>query len=56
MQRRVDLELGGILPDGAMLEQAWSQRTVAVEQGMLRGIELGPRSGLVLATPAPPPS
>ncbi len=56
MQRRVDLELGGILRDGATLEQAWSQRTVAVEQGMLRGIELGPRSGLVLATPAPPPS
>jgi neopullulanase len=53
MQRRVALDLGGILPDGATLEQAWSHRVVVVEQGMLRGIELGPRSGLVLATPAP---
>lgn len=56
MPRRIDLELGGGLSDGVMLEQAWSHRTVVVEQGRLRGIELAPRSGLVLATPAPPPS
>jgi neopullulanase len=53
-QRRLDLALGGALPDGAILEQAWSHRTVRVEQGMVRGVELGPRSGVVLATPAPP--
>ncbi len=53
MPRRVDLEFAGVLPDGTRLEQAWSHRTIAVEQGMLRGIELAPRSGLVLATPAP---
>ena len=46
----------GILPDGAILEQAWSNRTAAVEQGKLRGIELGSRSGVVLATPAAPSS
>jgi neopullulanase len=52
MPRRFTLEMKDILPDGSVLEQAWSQRTIAVEQGALRGIELGPRSGLVLATPA----
>ena len=41
------------LPDGRILEEAWSNRSVRLEQGMLRGLELGPRSGLVLATPAP---
>ena len=54
--RRLDIELAGILPDGAVLEQAWSNRTVRLEQGTLRGIELGTRSGVVLATPAPPSS
>ena len=39
-----------------ILEQAWSNHTVPVEQGKLRGVELGPRSGLVLATPAAPSS
>jgi neopullulanase len=53
MPRRLDLELGDVLPEGAMLEQTWTHRMVQVEQGMLRGVELGPRSGLVLATPAP---
>jgi neopullulanase len=56
MPRRLDLELGDLLPDGAMLEQEWAHRMVKVERGMLRGVELGPRSGLVLATPAPPRS
>ncbi len=54
MPRRVDLDdRRESCPTAPMLEQAWSNRTVAVEQGMLRGIELGPRSGVVLATPAP---
>jgi cyclomaltodextrinase / maltogenic alpha-amylase / neopullulanase len=52
MQRRVDIALEGILPDGAVLGQSWSNRTISVEQGWLRGVELGPRSGVVLATPA----
>jgi cyclomaltodextrinase / maltogenic alpha-amylase / neopullulanase len=56
MPRQVDLPLDGILPDGATLERAWSHHTVKVEQGRLRGLELGPRSGLVLATPASHPS
>jgi cyclomaltodextrinase / maltogenic alpha-amylase / neopullulanase len=51
---RLDIAMGGKLPDGAILEQAWSNRTAAVEQGSLRGIELGSRSGVVLATPAAP--
>jgi cyclomaltodextrinase / maltogenic alpha-amylase / neopullulanase len=53
-QRRVDIELERILPDGAVLEQSWSNHTFSVEQGLLRGVELGPRSGVVLATPAAP--
>ncbi len=52
--RRLDIAMEGILPDGAVLEQNWSNRTAAVEQGKLRGIELGSRSGVVLATPAAP--
>jgi cyclomaltodextrinase / maltogenic alpha-amylase / neopullulanase len=56
MPRRLDVPLGDILPDGATLEQVWAQRTVRVEQGGLRGVELGPRSGLVLARTAPPSS
>jgi cyclomaltodextrinase / maltogenic alpha-amylase / neopullulanase len=52
MQRRVDIALEGILPDGAVLGQSWSNRTISVEQDLLRGVELGPRSGVVLATPA----
>ena len=49
--RRLDLSLSGGFPDGSILEEAWSHRSIRVEQGMLRGLELRPRSGLVLATP-----
>jgi neopullulanase len=49
--RRVDLPLQGMLPDGAILEAVWSDQSVRLEQGMLHGLELGPRSGQVLATP-----
>ncbi len=51
MTRRIDLETGNLLPDGAVLEQSWSRHSVRVEGAKVRGIELGPRSGLVLATP-----
>jgi neopullulanase len=56
MPRRLDLDLGGALPDGTTLGRVWESRTIEVEQGRLRGIELAPRSGLVLATPAPRPT
>lgn len=52
MPRRLALDLGGVTTDGTVLEQAGSHRTYPVEQGKLRGVELGPRSGLVLATPS----
>ncbi len=51
MPRRFDLETGNLLPDGAVLEQSWARHSVRVEGATVRGIELGPRSGLVLATP-----
>ncbi len=53
--RRIDLSLNAGLPDGLLLEEVWSHRSVRLEEGMLRGLELRPRSGLVLATPAPSP-
>ncbi len=53
--RRVDLALRDVLPDGSILEEVWSDRTVRVAGGLLRGVELKPRSGLVLARPAPSP-
>src|SRR5262245_32610535 len=49
--RRLDLSLGDYLPHGALLEEVWSNRSVRLERGMLRAVELAPRSGLVLATP-----
>ena len=48
--RRIDLTLNVGLSDGAFLEEAWSHRSVRLEQGMLRGLELeaprgaGPRA------------
>jgi neopullulanase len=52
MTRRLDLALDGAAPDGAVLEQAWTHQSYTVDQGKLRGAELGPRSGLVLMTPS----
>ena len=51
--RRIDLALQGHGNDGTIFEEAWSNRSVRPEQGLLRGLELRPRSGLILATPAP---
>ncbi|MGP0062156.1 MAG: alpha-amylase family glycosyl hydrolase, partial [Isosphaeraceae bacterium] len=50
--RRIDVSLQGSHPDGTILEEPWSNRSVRLEQGMLRGLELRPRSGLILASPA----
>jgi neopullulanase len=51
MPRRVSLDVAGIMAPGAVLEQVWSSHSVRVDEGMVRDLELGPRSGLVLATP-----
>jgi neopullulanase len=51
-QRRIDLSLQGCLPDGVILQEAWSDRWVRTDQGQLHSLELRPRAGLVLATPA----
>ncbi len=42
---RLDIAMAGILPDGAVLEQAWSNQTVPVEQGKLRGDRAGAAVG-----------
>ena len=49
--RRVDLPVSGLLADATGLDEAWSRDSLAVEGGMLRGVELAPRSGRVFATP-----
>ena len=54
--RRFDLSLAGRLPDGTILEEAWSGRSVRSDHGMLRGLELKPRSGLILATTCQQPA
>jgi neopullulanase len=50
--RRIDLALHDCLPDGTILEEVCSDRWVRPEGGLLRGLELRPRSGLVLASTA----
>jgi neopullulanase len=47
--RRVDLNVAGLLPDGAGLEDVWSHERVVIEAGSIRRLELAPRSGRVLA-------
>jgi neopullulanase len=49
--RAVDIPLNGHIPDGMILEDAWSRDPARVEGGMLRGVRLDPRSGRVFATP-----
>jgi cyclomaltodextrinase / maltogenic alpha-amylase / neopullulanase len=51
--RRVDVPLCGIVPDGSGLDEVWTHDAARAEGGSLRGIELGPRSGRVFATPLP---
>lgn len=47
--RRVDLPLSGLLPDGSGLEEVWDHASVVAEAGMIRGLEVAPRSGRVFA-------
>src|SRR5262249_20785528 len=49
--RRIDVQLGGLASDQTVLEEAWTHATVQIERGALRGVDVAPRSGRVLATP-----
>ena len=51
--RRVDVPMDGSLTDGTGLDEAWTHEVATVETGMLRNLELAPRSGRVFATPIP---
>jgi cyclomaltodextrinase / maltogenic alpha-amylase / neopullulanase len=51
--RRVDVPLSGLLPEGAGLDEVWSSGFVVNAGGMLRGLELAPRSGRVFLKLAP---
>jgi neopullulanase len=48
---RVDVPVRALLADGTGLDEAWTHETARVEAGMIRGLELAPRSGRVFATP-----
>jgi cyclomaltodextrinase len=50
--RRLDLPLAGLLTDETLLSEVWGRDAVRVEQGMIRGLVLAPRSARVFATPA----
>jgi cyclomaltodextrinase len=50
--RRVDLPVSDLLADGAGLDEVWNHDHAAPHDGMIRGMELAPRSGRVFATPA----
>jgi neopullulanase len=50
--RRIDVPVGGSLPDGLVLEDAWAEGSAKVEAGAIRGLEIPPRSSRILATPA----
>jgi cyclomaltodextrinase / maltogenic alpha-amylase / neopullulanase len=47
---RLDLPVHGQASDGAELRDPWSHHGVRIDRGMVRGLELAPRSGTVLAT------
>ncbi len=51
---RVALPVAGHLAEGATLAEEWTRDVVKVEGGMVRGVELAPRSARVFATPAAP--
>jgi neopullulanase len=50
--RRLDVPLGGLVPEESVLLEAWSENFVRAEQGLLAGLKLPPRSGRVFTTPA----
>jgi cyclomaltodextrinase / maltogenic alpha-amylase / neopullulanase len=47
--RRLDLPLAGLVPEGSSLDEVWNRGTFRVDGGALRGLELAPRSGRVIA-------
>ncbi len=47
--RRVDLPLEGIVDDGMRLDEVWGRTSIATEAGMIRNLELAPRSGRIFA-------
>ncbi len=48
--RRLDLSVTGLLADETVMTECWGHDITRVEQGMLRRLELAPRSSRVLAT------
>jgi neopullulanase len=48
--RRLDLSVADLAAEGTVLEECWIDRVVRIEQGMLRSLELSPRSSRVFAT------
>ncbi len=47
---RLDLPLGGLLPEGTVLAECWTHSVCKVEQGTLPDLKLEPRSVRILAT------
>jgi neopullulanase len=50
--RGVDLPVAAFLADGTVLEDVWNHEPVRVEDGLIRDLDLTPRSGRVFATTA----
>ena len=48
--RRLDLPLGQLITDETVMAECWGQDATRVERGMLRRLELAPRSARVFAT------
>ena len=49
---RIDISLDSRMGEGTRLDEVWTNESVQVEGGLLRQVELPPRSGRVFATPA----
>ena len=49
-QRRLDLSLQELIPDGTILENVWTHQSLRVEHGKLHQLALPPRSSLILST------
>ena len=54
--RHIDLGLAGLLADGDGLDEVWATQSVKVKRGMIRRLELAPRSARVFARRGPGPS
>jgi neopullulanase len=52
--RRMDLRLGGLVPQQGVLEEVWTRKAIVIEGGTIR-LEIPPRSSLILATPSTSP-